>query len=252
MGVGDGIDWSRVAEWYGAGHSRDECMSRFGFSKRSWRAAVESGQIKPRKPGARVGPGSTRFKVRERLERGRSYSEISRELGINKSTVAFHARRLGRPVDDRFNRRYDWAAVQKAHDGGLRAMECCARFGFARATWSKAVQTGRIKPRAYAIPLDELLVRGRRTSRGHLKTRLVGAGLKQNKCEECGISEWLGEPLSMHLHHKNGDGADNRLQNLAFLCPNCHSQTDTYGGRNGHRRRQQHLSLVKPPEGEVA
>jgi hypothetical protein len=43
-------------------------------------------------------------------------------------------------------------------------------------------------------------------------------------------------PLSMALHHVNGDGSDNRLENIKFLCPNCHAQTSNYGGRNGHRR----------------
>ncbi len=77
---------------------------------------------------------------------------------------------------------------------------------------------------------------GRRTSRHHLKQRLVKAGLKQNRCEECGIDSWSGRGLNMALHHVNGDGLDNRLENIRFLCPNCHSQTPNYGGRNGHRR----------------
>jgi hypothetical protein len=93
------------------------------------------------------------------------------------------------------------------------------------------------------IPLDELLVRGRRTSRGHLKGRLVAAGIKENRCEKCGITEWDGKPLSMALHHVNGDGKDNRLENLLFLCPNCHAQTPNYGGKGGHRRKL-HLRLV--------
>lgn len=67
--------------------------------------------------------------------------------------------------------------------------------------------------------------------------RLLQAGLKENRCERCDISEWRGKPLNMQLHHINGDGLDNRLENLEFLCGSCHSQTDTYGGRNGHRRR---------------
>jgi 5-methylcytosine-specific restriction endonuclease McrA len=87
------------------------------------------------------------------------------------------------------------------------------------------------------MPLDRLLVVGRKTSRGHLKMRLIKAGLKQNRCEQCGITEWQGRPLNMQLHHRNGDRTDNRLENIVFLCGNCHSQTDTYGGRNGHRRR---------------
>jgi 5-methylcytosine-specific restriction endonuclease McrA len=42
----------------------------------------------------------------------------------------------------------------------------------------------------------------------------------------------------MQLHHINGDGLDNRLENLELLCANCHSQTSTYAGRNGHRRKR--------------
>jgi hypothetical protein len=92
-----------------------------------------------------------------------------------------------------------------------------------------------------------LVMHGRRAGRDHLKARLIKAGLKENRCEQCGISSWRGKPLSVQLHHKNGDGTDNRIENLEFLCPNCHSQTDTYGGRNGHRRSEGHLTLVEPP-----
>lgn len=91
-------------------------------------------------------------------------------------------------------------------------------------------------PREWITPIDDLLVAGRKRSRGHLKARLVKEGLKQNQCEICGITKWLGKPLSMELHHVNGDGTDNRLENLQLLCGNCHSQTDNWGGR-GLRRK---------------
>lgn len=104
--------------------------------------------------------------------------------------------------------------------------------------WTKAVRRGEITPREWKTPIAELFVAGRVRSRGHLKGRLLREGLKESRCEGCGISEWQGEPLSMQLHHKNGDGLDNRLENLEFLCANCHSLTDTYGGRNGHRRKK--------------
>ena len=61
-----------------------------------------------------------------------------------------------------------------------------------------------------------------------------------------------GRATECPLHHKNGDGTDNRLENIEFLCPNCHSQTDTYGGRNGHRKPDRHLWLVEPPEEDEA
>lgn len=62
----------------------------------------------------------------------------------------------------------------------------------------------------------------------------------------------MGKPVSMQLHHKNGDGSDNRIENIQFLCGTCHSQTDTYGGRNGHRRPGSQLRLGKPPKHEAA
>lgn len=51
-------------------------------------------------------------------------------------------------------------------------------------------------------------------------------------CYNCGLSEWLNGKLTLELDHTNGDNKDNRLENLRFLCPNCHSQTPTYKGKN--------------------
>lgn len=82
-------------------------------------------------------------------------------------------------------------------------------------------------------PLDEILVRGSTyTNSSHLRQRLVDEGVFEDRCSTCGISEWRGRELVMHLEHKNGDNTDHRLPNLCLLCPNCHSQTPTYCGRN--------------------
>jgi DNA-binding transcriptional ArsR family regulator len=186
-----------------------------------------------------------RESVRALHERGLSRREIADRLGVNKSTVVFHIRRLHLRVDERFGRRYDWVEIRRAYDAGLSARGCRKRFGCSRQAWAEAVRRGDIRPRPREMSLQRLLVVGRRTNRSHLKMRLVKAGLKENRCEQCGISEWQGEPLSMQLHHANGDGTDNRLENLRLLCANCHSQTDTYGGRNGHRR-------VRGPSGSRA
>jgi hypothetical protein len=191
-----------------------------------------------RRTGPKARPGEMREAVRALHSQGLRQQEIATRLGIAKSTVAFHVRRLDIPPDLRFARRYDWAEIQRAYDTGLSIRQCAARFGFNLGTWHQAVSRGKIVSRPVAMPIEELLVVGRKTSRHHLKVRLLKEGLKENRCERCGINDWRGEALNMALHHINGDGTDNRLENIEFLCPNCHAQTPNYGGRNGHRRRR--------------
>lgn len=171
--------------------------------------------------------------VRELLLAGHGNAEIIKQTGCAKATITYHAKKLGigdRRQGEKAN--HDWSAIQRFYDEGHSRAECKRRFGFADASWYKAVERGDIVSRDHRIPLDELLVDGRKTTRDHLKRRLAGTGLLAARCERCGIREWMGEMLNLHLHHKNGKGDDNRLENLEMLCPNCHSLTETYCGKN--------------------
>jgi transposase-like protein len=179
--------------------------------------------------------GETREAVRRLLKAGLSRTAIAHELGLSKPTVTYHARRLGLPVDERCNRRYDWDEVQRYYDRGHSITDCQRHFGFARKTFADAVKRGAIVSRSHGLPLETYLIADLSHHRGNLKRRLLREGLKDNRCERCGISEWRDAPLSLALHHINGDGRDNRLENLQFLRPNCHSQTENFAGRNARR-----------------
>lgn len=81
-------------------------------------------------------------------------------------------------------------------------------------------------------PIGEYLKENSVVQSFKLKSRLITEGLKEHKCECCGITEWNGKPAPIELDHINGNHHDNRLENLRILCPNCHAQTDTYRGKN--------------------
>lgn len=69
-------------------------------------------------------------------------------------------------------------------------------------------------------------------SSSKLRNRLVREGFFDDKCYKCNHSEWLGQKISLELEHIDGNHFNNNLENLTILCPNCHSQTKTYRGRN--------------------
>lgn len=70
-------------------------------------------------------------------------------------------------------------------------------------------------------------------------SRAIRTKLTKERAPACSICdlgrEYNGRPLSLQLDHEDGDWANNTPDNLRWLCPNCHSQTETYAGRNKRR-----------------
>lgn len=80
--------------------------------------------------------------------------------------------------------------------------------------------------------LDDILQNKVSCSSSRLLKRLIANSLKEYRCENCGISEWNGKPINLEIHHVDGNHYNNSLDNLQILCPNCHSQTSNYRGKN--------------------
>lgn len=108
--------------------------------------------------------------------------------------------------------------------------------------------TGRSRNyKAKDIPLDDYLSNKVGIKAFALKQKLIKAGLKENKCECCGISEWQNKPISCQLHHIDGNPSNNSLENLQVLCPNCHSQTDNYAGKHTEKSATNFCKICGKP-----
>jgi 5-methylcytosine-specific restriction endonuclease McrA len=179
-----------------------EHIVRLRLDTSHWR----EGAIQPGRPRSALAHGDwTDGEVRDAYEGARSVAQIMRRLGLDPT------RKRGRR---QLERRLEGLGLDTSALLGKR--------------WAQGT-----KPRSRARPLAEILVAGSDYRSVHtLKKRLVQEGLLEPRCAICGLVEWLEQPVVLHLDHINGDRTDHRLENLRFLCPNCHSQTDTYCGRN--------------------
>ncbi len=172
-------------------------------------------------------------------DEGHTLAECQRQFGFH-ADAWYKAIRRGTIVPGPAARhggqlQYDWNAVARYYDAGHSYRECRERFGFAYDSWGRAVRRGDIRPREQRWTLEHILATSK--SRWTIKRRLLEAGILVNQCEECGISEWRGNPLVIQIDHRNGVNDDHRVENLRMLCPNCHSQTETYGARNRKLKR---------------
>lgn len=70
-----------------------------------------------------------------------------------------------------------------------------------------------------------------------LKERLLKFKIKRHKCENCHKTKWLGNKIPLEIHHIDGDSTNNKINNLILLCPNCHSLTDNFSGKNKNKKK---------------
>ena len=143
----------------------------------------------------------TKQQLTKAVRTSETWSQVLRELGLVISGTSFrhvqkHARELNLDVSH-----------------------------FLGKSWSKGRQ---LPNRRDGIPLKKVLVKNSTYKTNHLKNRLFREGLKERRCEVCGLTEWNGKPAALQLDHISGNRIDHRLHNLRIVCPNCHAQTETY------------------------
>lgn len=101
------------------------------------------------------------------------------------------------------------------------------------------------KPLTVEECLETVFIKDSPRSQKMARTYAKRYNLIDRKCRDCGLTdEWNGKTLVLQLEHINGESNDNRLENLCWLCPNCHSQTPTYTGRGKRCVRAMNLASM--------
>ena len=133
-------------------------------------------------------------------------------------------------------RKYDWTKIQTGLNEGLTWKELRAKYGCTFGAIADAKHRGEIETRTtselgmfrsqQSIKNDEWVDLGMED-----RKRLVFVD-QNGQCYECKLNQWRDKPLTLELEHKDGNRHNNLRDNLIYLCPNCHSQTLTWRGRN--------------------
>lgn len=117
--------------------------------------------------------------------------------------------------------------------------------------YDKAVTLDYIK-RGFRIPNSQLFVHDKKIYPAIIRSRLLRDKLIPYQCanEECPTRAmnglWLGKPLNLDMDHIDGDNSNHRLENLRFLCKNCHGQTETFAAKNTAKAKQGQRSHLCP------
>jgi transposase len=203
-------------------------------------------------------------KIKDLLRLGKSYKEIAKELGVAGSTIAYHAKKEGLRKFTFNRQQHDWSMIQHYYDLGYSLKELIKKFNIDYSTIDAATKRGEfvksiassperrkvVKQRNILLGISgrsktlssDMLVENSTYHRKTVKHRILNEDLLEYSCsgEKCPLNGvikpvWADKPVVLHLDHINGVRNDHRLENLRFLCPNCHSQTETYSGKNNSK-----------------
>jgi len=174
-------------------------------------------------------------KIRSMLLDGKTNKEISTELGCTRSVVSYHSIDLGLSKPRARGSLKNWKQIAKFYETHTRA-ETFVEFNLGDWDWNQAQCRGDITSRGFddiRTSWEDILVENSTYDNSSLKCRIMKENILPNICVLCGqLPEHNGMALVLQLDHINGINNDNRIENLRILCPNCHTQTDTWGRKD--------------------
>lgn len=184
--------------------------------------------------------------LKKMINRGLTQAQIAAEVGKPKSSVIYWLKKHGLKTKG-MSRSWTDEELVFAIKKSQSLAQAIKKLGLAANAGSYRTVRRRIKvldidtshlvgksvSGAARISDGDIFVRDSGYSdTSRLYKRLVRLG-REERCEKCGLGpEWQREPMRLQVDHANGIRNDHRLENLRILCPNCHSQTKTWGSRN--------------------
>jgi len=191
-----------------------------------------------------------RFKTYQLREEGYSISQICEILNISKGTVGYYLKKYtGKFKSKRINSKYKDLLLKNGGDilnlyNEGKSIKCISsKYNVSNIF----IKNFLIENKVYKLKNRKLnikqLIEGKiiytnpyyGSINNNIKTYLLKEKIFEYKCLICGINEWMGEKIILDLDHIDGNRNNNILTNLRLLCPNCHSQTLTFKGKNNKK-----------------